>query len=714
MFFLSSARVAVYIPQNKFPIKGDYFNLKFQYTSLNGLRVQDSKYLVEKQVMQNGALLRFFLIHNFEESDGGFKLFLQQYFKIDNSLQVDKFLKFYNIEAVKRQCLLNLESLDKQISFTANFEPFVTALPVNKIITDEILGKNQQEISRGISDKFRENFVGQNTEFKNRFAIILNSSKITDDKQEFLVKKGIEFSVEFGNQEEIWINLTNTNFSRTSKPITQLSISEPINHRLHHFVNIVTGNQLPWSVTSVSKTKFAENFYETFSTSEAAEKFAHNLKFSQKKFWFEQTNLYQTIQLISEMKQISNNRHEITYFDRIGQIPFKYKIVHRRKKFIFANDTLHYTAAKGLNHSGVLCMPKNLKIKLIISNQVVEVQEIKTIIANINQRITFLYKTSVSLISEIDLIVFDYKNFTEQILRHSIQGQKGYSYIVHLTPFNTAILDNKNEQRQVIEQTNQKIIELLKEHRVRFTTINDLDQYVVANALLKMGLKHKAIPWKIDFIDVKDNQHIFIGIDLGHNHTRKISNLTLTAIDNHGCIIKSYEKKELPLNEVISLMELQNAFTYLFKNIDTKEKQITVHRDGIFKELDNFHAIFQELGIKSYNLVEVIKGEVPLIGFRLIDESNVLYLDGFEGYYVYIDDLSYLITNDQSLNTGTSPTPLKIRKRFGYKSITQLTEEIYWLTKPYSINIFLPSKLPITTLLANNLSYSRDLIHFTT
>ena len=116
----------------------------------------------------------------------------------------------------------------------------------------------------------------------------------------------------------------------------------------------------------------------------------------------------------------------------------------------------------------------------------------------------------------------------------------------------------------------------------------------------------------------------------------------------------------------------------------------------------------------NYNLVEVIKDNVPSVGFRSVYEGHVLHLDGFEGYYVYTSELSYLITNDQSLDTNTSPVPLKIRKKSGYKSITELTEEVYWLTKPYSINIFKPSKLPVTTLFANNLSYSRDLVHFTT
>ena len=89
-------------------------------------------------------------------------------------------------------------------------------------------------------------------------------------------------------------------------------------------------------------------------------------------------------------------------------------------------------------------------------------------------------------------------------------------------------------------------------------------------------------------------------------------------------------------------------------------------------------------------------------------------MDGFEGYYIYVDDISYLITNAQCLRTKSSPKPLKVRKIYGYKRITELTEEVYWLTKAYYINIFQPSKLPITTLSANNLSYSKKLIHFTT
>lgn len=129
-----------------------------------------------------------------------------------------------------------------------------------------------------------------------------------------------------------------------------------------------------------------------------------------------------------------------------------------------------------------------------------------------------------------------------------------------------------------------------------------------------------------------------------------------------------------------------------------------------------------------YGLITVIHSKriahgVPLIGFYSINQGKINYLDGFSGYYIYIkegskttelNEISYLITNDQSLNTKSAPIPLKIKKKIGYKRITEITEEIYWLTKAYSANIFEPTKLPITTHLANDLSYTKNLIHFTT
>ncbi|MFN4816353.1 MAG: Piwi domain-containing protein, partial [Pseudanabaena sp.] len=261
---------------------------------------------------------------------------------------------------------------------------------------------------------------------------------------------------------------------------------------------------------------------------------------------------------------------------------------------------------------------------------------------------------------------------------------------------------------------NSSIIKFLKRNNLNFTLINQLEKYTIANALLKLGLKKGAIPWKINFIDHEDFNHIFIGVDLGHDHSHRSSNLTIIAINNQGLLLSKYQKLNLPISENIPLIELRQALKKIFNQIPERLKQnlkMTIHRDGNFHELSSFQEVMLELGIKEYNLVEVIKSDVPIIGFREQNHSN--YIDGFTGYYLYKDFLTYLVTNDQSLKQGTSPSPLKIKKIIGYKSIHQIVEEIFWLTKAYSINIFESTKLPITTLLANNFAYTRSLIHFT-
>ncbi|PAX55238.1 Piwi domain-containing protein, partial [Brunnivagina elsteri] len=316
------------------------------------------------------------------------------------------------------------------------------------------------------------------------------------------------------------------------------------------------------------------------------------------------------------------------------------------------------------------------------------------------------------------VIIFNYHDFNEELFKTILEQEKEKcSYIVHL-------INSKDTQ---IEEVNAKIIEALKAHLqiLKFEIINTFQENTLANCLLKLGLYNKAIPWKIDCIDSHDKSHIFIGIDLGHNHQHGSTNLTLTAIDNHGCLLtKPYQRKNLPLNETIPYSELIKGFQNILNKSLNNDICITVHRDGVYQEnIDDYHLVMRELGIKKYNLVEVTKSGVPLIGFYSISQGKTNYLDGFSGYYIFIkdtnqspqpNDISYLITNDQSLKTKTAPSPLKIKKVYGDKDITRITEEIYWLTKAYSANLFEPTKLPITTHLANNFSYTKNLIHFTT
>ncbi|MEP0849584.1 Piwi domain-containing protein [Trichocoleus sp. FACHB-40] len=323
----------------------------------------------------------------------------------------------------------------------------------------------------------------------------------------------------------------------------------------------------------------------------------------------------------------------------------------------------------------------------------------------------FLYKENISPLTKEDVILFDYETFDINKISENIKSSNS-SYIVHLiNPLHVKQSDILGINQ--FESVNKQIVKALKNKYSQYIIFNDLNKYTLANVLLKLGMKNKAIPWKINSIDPQDPQHIFIGIDLGHDHKTKSTNLTVTAIDNQGWLIDKFTKKGLQLNEVIDYEILLEAFLYLSHKFLNKNQQLTIHRDGILKEVGDLHKVMKKININQYNLVEVIKTGVPLIGFYSNYRGHKTYLDGFQGYYVYTENLSYLITNDQSLKTKTAPKPLKIRRIYGYKQITELTEEVYWLTKAYSQNIFEPTKLPITIQKANNLSYSGDLIQFT-
>lgn len=721
------ASSALYVPNYPYEIKDvDYYKFHLFYTSnINtDFSIDAYKYLIwKKQVFQEKIALSFFLIHDFEEINSSeWKLFLQKYQQIDEESKIKRFLQLFKLEDVHKQSIVNLKKLqtENQICST-NFHPYVTAIPVipAKIKIIDINEYNQEEKVSKISHKFRNIFTSSSElELKNQHSIILNKNCIKDDEQNFLVKKGIEYSIEYFNSENIWINLKYANFSRTVKPVRYLSIQEPINHHQHKLRNIKTGRPVPKKNKYLSDIEEADFVFDTFDSEKAFEERCDNIRFSQQKFWFEQTNLEETIKLIEDLNNFANPKLQVANFEGINNIKYKYKIIHRKRKYLFANGELHHTPGKGLYNAGVYRMPDNLRVKLLVSAQTIATEGLVKIISNINERIKFLYNDVVSPITQANIAIFDYHNFNRELLIKHLK-EEGYSYIVHF-------IDDKNEQ---IKNININIKEILQRCnlKLKFNIINTFEKNSLANSILKLGLRNRAIPWKIDCIDSEYKNHIFIGIDLGHNHQNGSTNLTLTAIDNHGCLLsKPFQSKNLPLKEAIPYSELIKAFKNILSQSLNKNTRITIHRDGIYQEnIDTYHQVMRELGItkQNYNLVEVTKSGVPLIGFYSISQGGIIYLDGFSGYYIYIKDtsqsnksneISYLITNEQSLKTKTAPSPLKIKKVYGYKNITQITEEIYWLTKAYSVNIFEQTKLPITTHLANNLSYSKNLIHFTT
>jgi hypothetical protein len=250
-------------------------------------------------------------------------------------------------------------------------------------------------------------------------------------------------------------------------------------------------------------------------------------------------------------------------------------------------------------------MPERLKIKLVVSTQQIKIEPLSKIINNINDRLIFLYKNFVPPISDADVIIFDYNNFIYDSLESQLSNED-YSYILHLFDIKDIQFKNQSE-RENINSINKYLVEIVKKHRLAFVVLNSFNVYVIANSLLKLGLKSKAIPWKIKDVDSEDPQHIFIGIDLGHNHRNKSSNLTIAVIDNFGCLLQKRTWKNLKADEVISYENLLEGFNWILTKLSKPIDRITIHRDGLItqNELEYFHQVMEKVKIENYNLVEV-------------------------------------------------------------------------------------------------------------
>ena len=296
MLLLSKIQVnlVIYVTNSKYEVmKEDKDEGYYTVYLSESINKKYCKYLIwKKQLSSNQTILIFFLIHDIDivESNSNkykYKLFIQKYVEISHLQSIKFFLQTFHLVNVQETSIIDLHQLEIQNIFDTNFTPFITAIPVKYKIIDI---KQPEIIIQKISDKFRNNFINSiNLEFKNTQSIILNNKSITDNNNKFIVKKGIEYSVEFINYDTIWINLSCTNFSRTVDSVKQLELEEPIDHHQHRLVNIKTGRSIPRKVISVSDIKEPEYVFETFDSSESFSERYENIRFSQEKDRFEQT-----------------------------------------------------------------------------------------------------------------------------------------------------------------------------------------------------------------------------------------------------------------------------------------------------------------------------------------------------------------------------------------------------------------------------------------
>ncbi|MDQ1089457.1 hypothetical protein [Siphonobacter sp. SORGH_AS_1065] len=203
----------------------------------------------------------------------------------------------------------------------------------------------------------------------------------------------------------------------------------------------------------------------------------------------------------------------------------------------------------------------------------------------------------------------------------------------------------------------------------------------------------------------------FIGIDLGHttHGEEKFSNLATVIFDHRGLLIGNYIVKQIPRKENLIENHCITAFKklagILTKGRLQQPKYIVIHRDGKLHSTDITvltNAIRNVWGEITIDIVEIIKSGFPVIamkdekGIAINPSSGSSYQDNEHQY-------SILVTNIQAEEYSAVISPIIIKHKFGNTDFNKIVDQVYWFTKVYTNNLYNSTRLPATTLKANNI-----------
>ena len=203
----------------------------------------------------------------------------------------------------------------------------------------------------------------------------------------------------------------------------------------------------------------------------------------------------------------------------------------------------------------------------------------------------------------------------------------------------------------------------------------------------------------------------FIGIDLGHttHGEEKFSNLATVIFDHRGLLIGNNIVKKIPRKENLieshCITAFKNLSAILTKNNLPQPTQIVIHRDGKLHSTDITsltNSIHNVWGNIQVDIVEIIKSGFPVIamkddkGAAINPKSGSSYQDNDHKY-------SILVTNIQAEEHSAVISPIIIKHKFGNTDFNKIVDQVYWFTKVYTNNLYNSTRLPATTLKANNI-----------
>lgn len=204
-----------------------------------------------------------------------------------------------------------------------------------------------------------------------------------------------------------------------------------------------------------------------------------------------------------------------------------------------------------------------------------------------------------------------------------------------------------------------------------------------------------AVPWDITNLPGVDEQTVFVGIDLGHDHASDKSKVAFTLLDNRGRQAGHCVKLCGRNNERISSEVLRHClYELIYDRTGGHPKQVIVHRDGRFLDGEKDDILKTLIDIPRITLVSVKKDTCT----RLSGE----HLKGV--FFETSEQNTILVTNCQSQRTSM-PKPIEIELVYSnHLEMRQVVSQIYWLTHFCNRSASFSTRLPATTYLADDLA----------
>ncbi|SEJ79543.1 hypothetical protein SAMN04488058_11912 [Deinococcus reticulitermitis] len=210
------------------------------------------------------------------------------------------------------------------------------------------------------------------------------------------------------------------------------------------------------------------------------------------------------------------------------------------------------------------------------------------------------------------------------------------------------------------------------------------------NVAVKLAQRAGAVPWDLEKLPGVCEQTFFVGVDLGHDHREKQSVPAFSLHEFRGRPVDGLTLPRRAGNERLSLAELKQGLSKLLNG--KRAAQVIVHRDGKYLEgeVDDFIIALNDLGVSRLSLLAVKKSNLSMVANA--EEGTVLPLD---------DRRCLLVTNTQA--AVARPTELEVMHS-DHLTFSELTEQVFWLTRVFMNNAQHAGSDPATVEWANGIA----------